>query len=351
MICHKFYSNIEHIEPELHIPLEELLGQEIPNLEWLKEKDQCMPQDTGYGLFFDEKDQDRPVGFLRTVSRQLATPVKKSLLHRLLNPIPWQKWLNIQSPGISGHGLICRPEYEFPVIDKVLSMINTKVNGDYDLIQLTVPPHLSFDFPYRAKATRWKENNILDKKGKGYSDYFSSLPSPLRDQLHSEQKLLQSHPQYQIVSAQHLGGLWQKGQAHNALDQKIRHHPFMACYKNIAGKFLALCYDNRPLTIAVSLQGTQGQTFADIIFNIDSLVNSSFHHLILERVITEFYQSGQGQTLRFLNTLNWPQDLQRDLPSLQFSAGHSKTYIIPITGKKKKRSAHIRLGHEPRIGA
>ena len=296
MIHSQYYSSIQKIESHWRAPLEELLAREIPCLQWLEERDQNIDRNAHYDLFFHK---DCLVGLLRRVARQLPHSPKKSFWRRS----PQQKWLNLHSPGSSGHGLIYSPQYELPMSDQVLSIINQQKN--YDLIQLTVPGNLSLAFPYRVKVTPWQENNILIKK-QNYSDYLASLPPPLMQKIQQEKNSLHSQPRYQIITTESLSG---------PLKEKIQRHPFLSCYTKIPAKFLTLHDQYRPLTVAAYLLGNQNQAFVDIIFNLDVQENSCFHHLVLQEVIKEFFLS-PAQTLRPFHILNWPRSLQNDLPLL-----------------------------------
>ena len=341
MISYKVYPSIDHIEPEMQAPLAELLSREVPNLQWLREKDRFSHQDTSYYLFF-KADNNCLIGILRPVIRELSTK-KKSFFYRLLNPASPQKWLTIQSPGASGHGFIFDPKYEHVAISKILELMNRKVNSDYDLIQLTVPKHLSFDFSYRAHMTEWSIHNILHK----HPEYDpGSLPPKLREKIQQEEDILSSSTRYEIVSSEHFAKIFQKNKPRNTIAQKMQRHLSLAYYEKIPARFWALYDKDHLLTIAVYLKGIKGQAFGDMIFNLDCEINSALHYALLQKLITQFYQSQEEQTLRLLNTFHWPIELQKNLPALRFSACFGKTYIIPIIGKKSKKNRH-RKPHTP----
>ena len=188
MISSKIYSSIDQMEPQMKSSVAELLSQgKFLSLQWLKEKDRSSQQDVSYHLFF-KTDHERPIGLIRPVVRLLNTS-QKSFLQGLLTPSLQQKWLNIQSPGAGGQGFIFFPEYEDMAIGQVLKLINQTVKHDYDLIQLTVPQHLSFDFPYRAKMTKWTVYNTLHKNQENWWR-LSVLPSSekLRENIQQEER-------------------------------------------------------------------------------------------------------------------------------------------------------------------
>ena len=336
MIYSKIYSSIDQMGSEIQTSVAELLSQEIPNLQWLKEKDRYSHQDVSYYLFF-KTGHDRPIGLIRPVVRLLNTSKKKFFLQRIFAPSLNQKWLNIQTPGACGQGFIFFPEYEEEAVGQVLNLINRKINHDYDLIQLTVPQHLSFDFPYRANMTKWTVYNTFHKNQENYEDYQHSLPEKLREKICQEEDFLSSQSSYELVSSEHFNGVFQKNEARRLLGKKMGDHLSLTSYQKIKALFLALYYKDHLLTMAVSLQGIKGQFFGDIIFNLDFEINSTLHYTLLQKLIMTFYQSPKAQTLRLLHTSHWPLELQRDLPSLQFLPYHSKTYAIPIRGKKQKK--------------
>ena len=353
MIAHYRYSAIAHIEQKWHRPLAKLLCQEAPNLQWLQKKDQLSHSPISYYLFF-ATNPHRPVGLLRLLERELTTTPKKSLLHRVFDPSPptTQRWLNIHSLGASGHGLVLCPQHENMVVDAVLSIINNKAKSHYHLIQLTVAEDLVFDFPFRANTTTWKRYNLYPKKHKNYATYLQSLSSKLLAKLKKDRLQLQSNPHYQITTGRQLHQLFCPGDTQKTALSQLMRHLALACYQKVTAHFFALCYHHTPLTIAIYQEGVEGQSFGELIFNLDAQFNSTFHHLMLQKIINQFYHSPQAQQLRLFNTPNWPQGLRRDLASLQFDPCRGKTYIIPIRGKKPKlikpRSRWPQLNHEPR---
>ena len=139
------------------------------------------------------------------------------------------------------------------------------------------------------------------------------------------------------MSSEHFHGPFEKNEARRLVGRKMCKHLSLSCYQKTKAIFYALYYKDHLLTMAVSLQGSKGQVFGDIIFNLDFEINSCLHYAVLQKLITAFYQSPKAQTLRLLHTSRWPLELQRNLPSLQFLPYHSKTYIIPIRGKKQKK--------------
>ncbi|MCY4644013.1 MAG: hypothetical protein OXB88_05290 [Bacteriovoracales bacterium] len=334
MLYHTVYSSLAEIPLPCRPLLEELLSREYPSLQWLEERDRLDGLRAHYYLFFKE-GSDRPVGFLRPMVRELVSSTKTSFFHRLISPPARQKWLNIQSPGADGHGLIFDPLIEHELIPKVLHLIVEKTKSDYDLIQLTVQGHLSFDFPFRAVTTEWKKNNILIKQYDDYESYRLSIPDILRNKIELEEKVFTSQSHYEIISAESFSDLFRQNELSKTVFSNHR-HPFLTYARKTRGHFWALFYEGRLLTLSVLTLGKGGQAFGDMAFNLDFEINSSFARLMFQKLIQKFYQLEGSKALRLLGILNWPGKLQGDLASFGLTPCHNKTYVIPVTGKKKR---------------
>ena len=52
MISSRVYSGIDQMGPQIQNSIAQLLSQEVPDLQWLKEKDRNSHQNISYHLFF-----------------------------------------------------------------------------------------------------------------------------------------------------------------------------------------------------------------------------------------------------------------------------------------------------------
>ena len=327
----RIYPDIDHIPQELQLAVGELLYREIPCLAWLQKKDQLHHRKTLYHLFFPQ-GSSIPSGLLRLTTRTFTdTRKRSSLLQKLLiSPATPETWIGIQSPGVSGHGVIFSPQSdEAQSIQMILTTLNVMMKEHRGLIQLTLPPSLSLPLTYRAQETEHCEFKILSKS-------LCPLPQELKNKIAGEKKLMDANKDYKLVNGASWGELLQhcSPSTQSSLEQKMESYLNLNCYKDLCVQYIVLLHNERPLTIAPFTKGEKGQAFAEVLLNLDGEINSPFTLLILQELINIFDNDPLLQDLSLINTFNFPQDLKKNLPLFNFTPSRGKTYLIPLQEKK-----------------
>lgn len=316
MIITQKYHSSQEIDPEFIEPLEELMREHAPSLEWIRLKEKLSSENIHYSyyLFFGDT-KNSPVGFAQVSIKNEAgdsepsttlSPIKKLFRKSGLNKAPKTRTKEIvwSSPTSSKEGVVFEPAFLKGGLAKTAEIVEEYNKREEVLRQELMVGDEIFGNAKLLPAPELNRESIVNclvKNRPNYQEYINALPPEAQREIKKIWKDAYRDQSWRVGEYEHFKECFEYKKNGSKQYKELRKDSKLAPYIRMADLFLTFESPDEVFAFVFVFHGRPGQIFFKPFSLSETLSGqSNIEKLLIQAAVMRFYEDAQSSKLRFL---------------------------------------------------